>query len=132
MSLTKKASTLFLFTLVPALAAGCGGGGTTAVPLGQVELTSIHEMYQHYIKSHKKAPSQLSDLTSKQYDGIYPGPVQALKKGKYVVVWGVNSKDSGTVLAYEKDAPEKGGAAVMADGTVRNITAEEAKAAQKS
>ncbi len=89
-------------------------------------------MYAHFIKSQQKAPSQLSDLAKRQYEGIYPGAVAALKQGKYVVVWGVNSKDSGTVLAYEKDAPTKGGAVLMADGTVKDMTADELNAAKKS
>jgi hypothetical protein len=74
----------------------------------------------------------MSDLASRQYEGIYPGAVHSLKQGKYVVVWGVKDKDSGTVLAYEKDAPTKGGAVLMADGTVREMTADELKAAKKS
>jgi hypothetical protein len=55
--------------------------------------------------------------------------VDAHKKGKYVVVWGVSGTEAGKVLAYEKEAPTKGGAAVMADGTVKTMTADELKAA---
>jgi hypothetical protein len=131
MSLAKKAGTLLLFTVLPVLAVGCGGSSSTLSPQHNA-LKEIHEMYGHYVKSQQKAPSQLSDLAKKEYEGIYPGAVAALKQGKYVVVWGVNSKDSGTVLAYEKDAPSKGGAVLMADGTVKDMTAEELKAAQKS
>jgi hypothetical protein len=41
------------------------------------------------------------------------------------VVWNVNTKDARTVLAYDKDAAEKGGAVLMADGTVKTMTAPE-------
>ena len=36
------------------------------------------------------------------------------------------------VLAYEKDVPQKGGAVVMADGTVKAMTPEEFQAAPKA
>jgi hypothetical protein len=132
MSLAKKAGTLLLFAVVPVLAVGCGGSSGPAQSQHQAQLKEIHEMYGHYIKRHEKAPSQMSDLAKKEYEGIYPGAVAALKQGKYVIVWGVKSKDSGTVMAYEKDAPTKGGAVLMADGTVQDMTADQLKAAQKS
>ena len=132
MSLAKKAGTLLLFTVLPVLAVGCGGGSPPAVSPQHAVLSQIHDMYGLYIKSQQKAPSQLSDLSKKQYEGVYPRGVAALKQGSYVMVWGVNSKDAGTVLAYEKDAPTKGGAVLMADGTVKDMTAEEFKAAKKS
>jgi hypothetical protein len=131
MPLAKKAGSLLLFMVLPVLAVGCGGSSSNLSPQHSA-LKEIHEMYGHFIKSQKKAPSQMSDLAKKQYEGSYPGAVAGLKQGKYVVIWGVNSKDSGTVLAYEKDAPTKGGAVLMADGTVKDMTAEELKAAKKS
>jgi hypothetical protein len=132
MSLPKKAGALLLFTVLSVLAVGCGGGPPAAPPTKNIVLGQIHDMYSHYIKSQQKAPSKLSDLANKRYEGISPTAVAALKKGEYVVVWGVNSKDSGTVLAYEKDAPTKGGPVLMADGTVKEMTADELKAAKKS
>lgn len=89
-------------------------------------------MYQHFVKSHEKPPHQLSDLASKQYEGISPAAVRDLQKGTFVVVWDIQGNDSGTVMAYEKDAPTQGGAVLMADGTVRQMTADEFKAAKKS
>jgi len=133
MSLTSRVWILLLLTLAVVLTAGCGGSGPQSVASReQLDLKEIQEIYQLYVKNHQKAPSQLSDLTKRDYEGIYPGTVDALKKGRYVVVWGVNSKDSGTLLAYEKDVPTKGGGVVMADGTVKTMTADELKAAKKS
>jgi hypothetical protein len=131
MSLAKKAGVLLVFTVLPVLATGCGGSRTTVSPQHTI-LNQIHEIYGLYIKRHNKAPSQMSDLAKTEYEGSHPGAVTALKKGTYEVVWGVNSKDSGTVLAYEKDASTKGGAVLMADGTIKNMTADELKAAKKS
>src|SRR5947208_3299465 len=132
MSLAKKAGALLSFTVLSVLMVGCGGGPPAAPPQKHMVLGQIHDMYLHYLRNHQKGPSQLSDLSKKQYEGVYPRGVAALKQGSYVMVWGVNSKDSGTVLAYEKDAPTKGGAVLMADGTVKDMTAEEFKAAKKS
>ena len=132
MSLTTRAWALVLFALLPALGAGCGGSRPTIPPRGEVELKEIQDIYQLFIKNHQRPPTQMSDLASRQYEGIYPGAVHSLKQGKYVVVWGVKDKDSGTVLAYEKDAPTKGGPVVMADGTVKTMTAEQLQAALKA
>src|SRR5262249_55131380 len=95
------------------------------------ELSEIYDMYAHFLKSQDRAPKQLSDLTKKEYEGPFLVGHQALASGKYLVVWGVNSKDPGTVLAYEKDAPTRGGAVLMADRTVKTMSAEEFKAAKR-
>jgi hypothetical protein len=131
MSLAKKVGALLLFAVLPVLTVGCGGGSRTQSPQHTI-LQEIHSMYGLYIKHHQKAPKQLSDLANKENEGIHPGAVAALKKKRYEVVWGVNSKDSGTVLAYEKDVPTKGGPVLMADGAVREMTAEEFRSAKKS
>ncbi len=83
-----------------------------------------------YVKTNQQPPMKLSrPSTRKTYSGLHPTAFNAVKEGKYVVVWGVSGKDSGTVLAYEKAAPEKGGAVLMADGTIKTMTADELKAA---
>jgi hypothetical protein len=116
--------------VLPALVVGCGKKEENPqVSHQESQLREIHEIYQHFLKSEQKPPSQMSDLTKVKYGGIYPATVEALKAGKYVVVWGISSKDSGTVLAYDKDAPTKGGAVLMADGNVKTMTADELKAA---
>ena len=78
------------------LAAGCGKSDPV-IQQNEAQLKEIHEMYQLFLKSQQKPPTQLSDLANKQNEGIYPGAVNSLKQGKYVVVWGVNAKDSGTL-----------------------------------
>lgn len=130
MPLAKKTAVPLALALL-VLAAGCGTRPAEQ-SAQQKTLSELHEMYRHFIKSQQKAPKQMSDLAKRQYEGIYPMAVAALKQGKYVVVWGVNGTDSGTVLAYEKDAPSKGGAVLMADGTVRDMTADQLKSAKKS
>jgi hypothetical protein len=89
-------------------------------------------MYQHYIKSHEKPPHQLSDLASPRYEGISPHAVAELKKGNILVVWDVQGKDAGKVLAYEKEALTQGGSVLMADGSMREMTADELRASVPS
>jgi hypothetical protein len=132
MSLAKMAWLCPLVVALPVLAVGCRGNPASATSRTTADLQEIHEMYQLAAKRQQKPPHQLSDLTKKDFEVIYPSAVRGLKQGKYVVVWDVQGEQSGTVLAYEKDAPAKGGAVLMADGTVKDMTAEELKAAQKS
>jgi hypothetical protein len=120
-------SALVLFLCV--LAVGCGGGAGPAGSPQSIKLKQIHILYERYIKNHQKPPHQLSDLASKQYEPIYPAAVEDLKKGRVIVVWDVQGNDAGTVLAYEKEVPTQGGGVLMADGTIRQMSADELKAA---
>jgi hypothetical protein len=132
MILVKTAWIPLLFAILFVPSAGCGGAKTDPVLQQQEQhLKEIQEMYFLVIKEKKDPPTKLADLDNPGFAGIYPGAVQALHKGTYVVVWGITSKDSGTILAYEKDAPTKGGLAVMADGTVRTVTSDQLKAVKK-
>jgi hypothetical protein len=131
MTFARKTPTLFVLLAVPVLALGCsqnkGGGG--AEDRSSAVLAEIYECYSMHIKSNQRPPKQLSDL--KGYRGINPAGIDALEKGDYIAVWGVNEKDPKTVLAYEKDAPKQGGAVLMADGTIKTMTADELQAAIK-
>jgi hypothetical protein len=129
MSLEKRPWLWPLLVILPVLALGCRGGTPTLASRSPADLREIHEVYQHFIKNHQKPPAQLSDLTQKQYEGIYPAAINALKTGKYVFVYNVAGEDSGKVLAYPKDAPTQGGTVLMADGTVREMTADALNAA---
>ena len=133
MSLAKKVLTLF-FAIMPILNLGCGGrdkaGGDPEMQRRKSELEQIHTIYMMYLKNNQRPPTKLSDLNQKQFQEVYPAGFQALQKGEYIAVWGVDiNNDSGAVLAYEKDAPKKGGAVILADGTFKNMSAEEVQAA---
>jgi hypothetical protein len=131
MSTAKQICTLLLlaFMLLPAY--GCGRKSAPLVTMQQREFREIHELYFHFVKSQERPPKVLSDLTKEDYEKLYPMTVKDLQDGKYLVVWGVDSKDAGTVLAYEKDAPDMGGAVLMANGTVKTMTADQFKAAKQ-
>jgi hypothetical protein len=135
MLFARRTLVLFILPALPLLAVGCGGGskgGDPEMMRRTSELGEIHEIYMMYAKRHQRPPKHLADLNQKEFQGIYPVGLQALRSGRYVAVWGVSGKDPGAVVAYEKDGPTKGGSAVMADGTVRTLTGEELKAALKS
>jgi hypothetical protein len=124
-----KNAWMVLCAVVPVAVIGCGEKSTATGERQQVELRAIYDVYQQFTKSQRKPPSQLSDLAKKEYEVVYPAPMTALKQGKYVAVWNVSGKDSGTVLAYEKDAPTNGGAVLMADGSIKTMSAAEFKTA---
>lgn len=111
-------------------ATGCGGKEDPAVVREKVEFHEIYRAYQHFVKSQEKPPADVSDLATTQYEMLYPATIKSLQDGKFVVVWNVQTKDPRTVLAYDKDAAEKGGAVLMADGTVKTMTPLEFAAAK--
>jgi hypothetical protein len=129
MSLLKMARTLTFVMALAAMAVGCRGATPTAVSPKSAKLQEVFDMYQHFIKSHEKPPHQLSDLTGSRYEGIAPTAVAELKKGNLIVVWDLQGKDASKVLAYEKQALTQGGSVLMADGSMREMSADELRAA---
>jgi hypothetical protein len=132
MALPSKVPVVLLLAVLHVSAAGCGKKSDTfsETDFGKTILQEIHDLYTGYIKNNQRPPHQLSDL--KKYEAINPIGYNALKDGRYVAVWGLNTKDGGTVLAYPKDAPTQGGAVLMADGSVKNMSADELQAALKT
>jgi len=124
-----------LLLLLP-LVWGCGKGGQ---PLAgspeeqarQEELTDFYEMYEYHVKNTGGPPKQPSDLLTKENEIAHPAGYRALKSETVGVVWGVDPKDSGKVLAYEKASLDKGGAVLMADGKVKKMSADDLRAAVK-
>jgi hypothetical protein len=133
MSFARKYSSVFIVWAASVLALGCGSSKPAADPEVQrrnSELAEIYESYMQVRKSNGRPPKQLSDL--KPFAGINPVGYQALQNGQYIAVWGVSASDAGAVIAYQKDAPKQGGAVLMADGSVKNMTADELQAALKT
>jgi hypothetical protein len=124
------------FVVVTALtAAGCGSGkpGGQDIP-HRAALQQIWSMYRGGKQNQGRVPRGLDDF--QQYKVMYPGGYQALQSGQCVVFYRVDLAhlpDPGQkVLAYEKDAPHQGGSVLMADGTVRTMSADEFRAAPKA
>jgi hypothetical protein len=92
-------------------------------------LTEIHQMYVLWFKRNPAPPKQLSDFEKTEFEMAYPVGYKALKDGKVIGVYGVSGTDSSTLQAYAKDVPTQGGLVVMADGTIKTMSADELKTA---
>jgi hypothetical protein len=73
-------------------------------------------------------PRGLQDLSDFKRD--LPRVYKAIEEGRYVVCWGADPNrapagTTNTVLAYDKDVPEKGGVVAFLDGSIRNVTAQD-------
>ncbi len=124
------------------IAPGCGGADNhppTEDEMQQGVLTDVGELYRVYIAKNKKPPASLADLTPLQM--MSPMGLEALKKGDVVVFYKVELPDTGeepgkgpgdVVLAYEKQVPESGGRVLMLNRTIKTMTADEFKAANKA
>ena len=97
-------------------------------------LLEFAELLKAHVRDHKKPPSKAADVAS--YEPIYPTAHVGIVKKDIVYPWGVGLTSGGdagsTVLAYQKDVETKGGWALMQDGTVKELTAEQFKAAPKA
>ena len=110
---------------------GCGGGsgdgGEDAEGIKKTQFTQIYDIVTVYAKKHQQQPPKsLSDL--QQFELINPVGVRALKDNAIVLNFGViPNKGSSAILAYEKDADKQGGLALLADGNVKKLSADEMK-----
>jgi len=126
----KTVATGFLFLVLVGVA-GCGkSSGDPDVELQKNELGSIYAIYRQYVKNNERAPTELTDLD--RYEIVQPMGMRVLREGKYQIVWGVDARDGETILAYETDAKEKGGAVLLADGKVQKMSAEQFQAIFKA
>ena len=115
---------------------GCGGGGARSDAEATRDLKAIGLAYHNFNdQSGGRAPKDAEDLkkfVEMDSKTAYPG----LKDGRYIFIWNVRLLDmsptSDYILAYEKDVPTKGGPVLYGDATVKDLTAEEFKAAKKA
>jgi hypothetical protein len=92
--------------------------------------------YHNYLDANGgKAPAKADDLAP--YFENDKKLLDALKSEDIVFFYGVRLVDmtsgtSNTILAYEKDAPTKGGQVLYGDGSVKKLSADEFKTATKA
>lgn len=94
--------------------------------------------HNYWDKNPGKGPAKAEDLDPFLLE--FPVASKGLKDGTFVLFWGTSLTElmkgsvstSDVVLGYEKDAPAKGGSVLMADGSVRRMTADDFKAAKKA
>jgi hypothetical protein len=111
-----------------------GCGGSTPEPPPPVEtgaaLKEIAEVYRYIVTQKAPTPRKVEDLV--EYEGSLPGALPKIRDGQIVVVWGIGySPGSTQVLAYAKDVPASGGSVLLRNGTVKDMSADEFRAAKK-
>jgi hypothetical protein len=95
------------------------------------DLKEILLAYHNYLAKNKgAAPAKAADLGP----FLEKRALARLENKSVVFVYDVTLKDmiqgsSNTILAYEKNAPEKGGMVAYGDGSVKKLTADEFKKA---
>jgi hypothetical protein len=97
----------------------------------KAQMRDIGLAYHEYFADSNKAPKKAGDLDPY----LKGGDANALlKSGDVVFIWDVTPLDMGntggsgnTIVAYEKDAPTKGGVVLFGDGAVKHLSAEEFK-----
>jgi len=98
---------------------------------GMKELAGIYRYIEYSKLPLPRKPEDFSD-----YVDSMPSAFERIKQGDYVVAWGAGrSTASGAaeqILVYEKKAPTEGGAVLLRDGTVKQMTAAEFNAAPKA
>lgn len=124
--------------LVLPFATGCGskpesGSQTASYPPALPEVGDLLRA----AGASGRAPTKVADLT--KFESAYPTAFQAVQSGEVVVVWGAKMPDEGDaatapdhVLAYEKNVPTEGGWVLLLNGNIKQMTAEEFKAAPKA
>jgi hypothetical protein len=133
-------SILTVCSLAALLATGCGGSNRPITPddADQILLTQVGELCRHYQFTTKKPPQKVSDLQTVRSLG---GPgYDALRAGDIVLLCSAKLPDldedpghseSGEILAYMKDVPQKGGHVLLLNRTIKTMTADEFKAAPR-
>jgi hypothetical protein len=90
-------------------------------------LKELGEVYKYLDYSKFPPPKNAAEFN--QYQDAMMNAYQGVQNGDYVVAYGVGWSTapgaSSQVLAYEKKVPTDGGAVLLRDGTVKQMTAAE-------
>jgi len=103
-------------------------------PSGEDGLKEMVGVYKYIEYSKLPLPRKPEDFND--YVDSMPIAFYRVKDGEYVVAWGVGRSASAgageQVLVYEKKTPTEGGAVLLRDGTVKQMTAAEFSAAPRA
>ncbi len=112
----------------------------------KLDLQHIGMAYHNFYSSHDRGPHNADELIAYEDPAArsMPGNAatqtgvrKALRSGNYVVIWDVElllpaERNSGMILAYHREVPDKGGVVCYQDGLVATLTREEFERAPKS
>jgi hypothetical protein len=132
------ASLLLATSLGLAAVAGCSSsrqGAGPAEPTRSDELQEVATMLRDYTSAAGRGPKSARDLA--RYQGQFTFGHKPVQSGDIVIVWGARMGGEGGggsdgVIAYERQAAAEGGWVLLANGTVKQLTALEFKAAPKA
>jgi hypothetical protein len=127
--LTEPTAKLVVLAALAVLAVGCAPSSfESTLAVEKRELGDVYDYYTAYLKINGRAPT---DAPAFEDEGnVQSAGMRALRDGKYKVVWGVTDKSGGTLLAYQAEPAEEGVVVLMADGTVKRMTAAQFKNAK--
>jgi hypothetical protein len=98
---------------------------------GLKEMVGVYRYIEYSKLPLPRKPQDFAD-----YCDSMPTAFQRITQGEYIVVWGVGRSTvpgaASQILAYEKKAPSAGGAVLLRDGTIKEVTAAEFAAATKA
>jgi hypothetical protein len=129
---------LSVFTFgVLLLAPGCGTSerpeeSLTGTPTPKVALEDLGQLLAYLAREKKPMPATIRSI--EPIEPLYPQAYLGLVRDEIVYRWNARPDPAGSekVIAYEKKALEEGGWALMQDGTVKKMTADELRAAPKA
>lgn len=117
--------------------AGCGGGGDnpgtgTGTPSGKEALEDLARLLKDFEQKGQKPPARIAAV--QPIEPVFPAAYLGLVRGEIEYAWGMplNPAEGGQVIAYEKQAESAGGWVLLQDGSVKQMTADEFKAAPKA
>jgi hypothetical protein len=120
---------------------GCGSSQPVATPESATlsKLNDVAELYRVYSITNKKPPKSKAEAA--KMENAVPSGLTPISTGDIIVLWGgeltdLNEEPTGpksdTILAYEKDVPDKGGKVLLLDRNIKTMTPEEFAAAPKA
>jgi len=114
-------------------AAGCGTAEPpkgTGTPTGKDGLDDLAVLLKEFDDQRKRPPAKLADI--EPVEPLHQAAYVGLVRGDIVYAWGTALSGGTTVVAYEKQAEAEGGWVLLQDGTVRQMTADEFRAAPRA
>ncbi len=128
--IVRASATAVLLAILPQ---GCGPSTAGPESVAQLSIGQVGQVFHLYQKGQKPPPKGLQDL--EPMGRAYPAALASIRSKEVLIYWGAGLSDApeaaSTVLAYQKDVPEKGGEVLMQDGTAKKMTAAEFQSAPK-
>jgi hypothetical protein len=133
---TQRWGTVGLILTLVILLLGCSGIQQAANRQKRAnELKAVGLAYHNFNDTYARGPANAGEIAPFLQD--FPEALQAVQSGDLVVIWGAKIPSdfpegtANTILGYEKDAPTKGGQVLLADASVRPMSAKDFQAAPR-